>query len=1673
MSLRPSPAAPDRGGSLIARAPDAARRLLALDAQRWGRSRRMGPGVEPPPIPRSALGARWIAALTRLSAEDEAGAELAVLLLRGQAAGGGSADLQDDELRLSAHVVGILARRYRGARAWALGRVGEGAPALTPRLSRAWALVALREGLRGRGAHLAGTLGQLSYVGVRTGAAGGGQVPGAEGRAFRWFCLADLVSMGVQQHLLSVSHDRLAALAAAADLGELFEVLLLACLFGEGRSFHAGLTLLEAARGRGLRGAVEAAVRGAAAQLDPPGALPGDPAAIALGPLEALLAAPAGPPADPGGLNPQELVCIGHEADLREAEAWLGAAARGRGPDPGWTGARAWSALRSALQAAVADPGPAAGHALRAALDGAVAAAARIPEHPWWPGDGEEYRVRRQRSAAEGDRLWHLIGLGERVCWALRAAPADAGAAARQDRVERGAPGMWIEELCSRYGPRLAQIFGVPGPAPGMPVNRALWALDTRVAGLVRAARDAGGDPRLWGELAVGCAGRLRELLRRDGVCGEVDRAIEGCLDREGPLAAARRVRSTPLPGAQPGDLDAHVTVAVHVFHADPDTVRQNLVRNEVLDWRLDRRHLVLGTSSADPACCAAEREMCLERGVTWWHLSARRHKKAGNQNRIIPNAATDAAGRGYYLTLDDDYQAGPQVLQRVVPLAEAHPRAAFVQLPMYLYGNELLGVSAARYADAAGMSTWGAYTSPGLRDVRLGGGGFAGRRPLALPFGTCTLLRLDPAVSPLADTNGFHTESVTEDFAQGQLAFGMKYAHHPRPPQNRWEDGLLLDEIWICGDGVELLGRIAQQNRWCEGSIRNAATIWTPALRAALGQALGLRPAPPGPAPGALQLAAGSLVAWGYALELASMGLFLVGFPLTSLVAVPDQRLVHSLAFWGGLWLLHMAFYGWMAVGAGMSVLTFLDQHFIRFASVGAIAQGIYQALRDPARGWSANKDPRARVPPRTLALFGLVGLINLIGLGVGLGRGMPVYALCAVGVATAAWQLRFLRAVPMEVGARVGHLPRRAPRAWLAERWLRTQGAARPIDDRLPEALPRAAGLTALVAALTVGAVGWRYLALAPDLPGLVHRQPLFVAWIVCADACQLLSLGWLWTLAIAGLRSREGFSWGALMAAGREAAREPAAAEPVGRPAPAGPVRAAAGWGLAWALGRRPLGGAWGFAGASALGLLTLGFAGALRWPHLSANSAYMDESFYVIAGQRFVAEGMTPWLAEVMFGSYLYPVLAAAAHAHGGLGLVRAVNAALGALTALAIAQAADRLGGPRVGLLAGLLCAISSQHIYISALGTYDAPAVAGGALALALVATATRCPDRGAWTEGRVRAWLSLAGGAAAVAILVKYVAAVVLPPLALAALAWSPEVRRRDRALRLLALGAPVAGAAVVYAVRHRDILLGWWRFSRGYQGLVEQRASALLEIYLWRSVDLLAVLALAALGAAAWVWAARRRELAVTAAGVAVFAAFHGLTRADQNFAKHVTFTFPFLLPLAAAGLAALGRGGARALQAAGLPRGAADPAAHALVVAIVVVVGLQQVDRVHGSLRWWPDTRPVVERALTRLRPGDRVLTDDTGLELALIERGIRVDTPFWAAEGALAGPEGAAEALARGRYAAVVLTGGVTTEGALLSRQIARRLPVYGYRPVYGQPSGDDRGRDRVSLWVPGG
>jgi hypothetical protein len=360
----------------------------------------------------------------------------------------------------------------------------------------------------------------------------------------------------------------------------------------------------------------------------------------------------------------------------------------------------------------------------------------------------------------------------------------------------------YVQEWINYFGPRRGGIFGFYPAAGGL--NRATADLDSAVRRIVTRARERGAREELWGWMYCGFTDRLRSMLASGKITEE---EVRGLLEREGASGLESRLLS--LSGE-----DAQVVVGVHVRNADIDVLRETLAHAAETGWRQDAKWVLLGSNTTDIKLGERERELALELGITRYALCADRHLKAGNQNRIIPNVPISQEKETYYLTLDDDYCPASGMLQRIVPMMQADRRIPFVQVPLYFRANSELGFSRARKLDASIVYSSMPLFFLGLNDLGKG-------ESLVTPFGTGTVYRLTPGKSIFEETGYFPLGTSAEDTACGVIHYLKSrldiYAEKPADTG----DGVYLNEMWVRGDSIDYEGRLRQQIRWAEGSMR------------------------------------------------------------------------------------------------------------------------------------------------------------------------------------------------------------------------------------------------------------------------------------------------------------------------------------------------------------------------------------------------------------------------------------------------------------------------------------------------------------------------------------------------------------------------------------------------------------------------------------------------------------------------------------------------------------------------------------------------------------------------------------------------------------------------------------------------------------------------------------
>jgi len=451
----------------------------------------------------------------------------------------------------------------------------------------------------------------------------------------------------------------------------------------------------------------------------------------------------------------------------------------------------------------------------------------------------------------------------------------------------------------------------------------------------------------------------------------------------------------------------------------------------------------------------------------------------------------------------------------------------------------------------------------------------------------------------------------------------------------------------------------------------------------------------------------------------------------------------------------------------------------------------------------------------------------------------------------------------------------------------------------------------------------------------------------------------------------------------------------------------------------------------------------------------NTAYMDESVYVVYGRMFLAHHFEAPLDTPLqwsFGWYLWPVMAAIADRIGGPLALREMAAVPGNVLVAATYGFASRVFSRTVGLGAAAVMAVLAPAVLVSRIATRDSGSICFFALGLWAFAAG--------WQENKKRHWL-LATLFFFSAFLCKYLVAIYFPVLVLLAL-WKG---RKPLLLFLL----PLSAACGAYAALHWADLLHLLRYGSGYGSL---RADA-FTIYIAGRWDLALIAWFALLALAVRAWQAR---VAWMWLGAAIVLAFQWQTRADYDFWKHVNYALLFLVPAAIAGLLSLVQQLCRANYLRQMQWGTAG------VIALALGAGFLGKVQSFGQFVFWPNVSPVLAFFEDRITTQDKVLVDDTVFRYYFnppLHQPEIVDPMFFhyrdSAGNDLFGEQAYRAAVSERAFTYVVLDGGMGEEARKLHAAIGAGLAGYKLQmravdPVRGHNieiySRDDHAVDNV-------
>lgn len=394
----------------------------------------------------------------------------------------------------------------------------------------------------------------------------------------------------------------------------------------------------------------------------------------------------------------------------------------------------------------------------------------------------------------------------------------------------------------------------------------------------------------------------------------------------------------------------------------------------------------------------------------------------------------------------------------------------------------------------------------------------------------------------------------------------------------------------------------------------------------------------------------------------------------------------------------------------------------------------------------------------------------------------------------------------------------------------------------------------------------------------------------------------------------------------------------------------------------------------------------------------NSAFLDEALYLDAGQDYLnhwfRDAPLPQHGEFFSGAPgVYPVLAAALDAVGGLALVRLFSLLCVLVTVVVVQDTAQRLfDSRRVGLLAGAVFGLTGPVIFIGAFATFDAVCV----LLLAV----------GCWLAVARTGLLSGAGLGLVLlaAVTVKYAGAVFLPVvLALVVVHGGRQgLRRAGLAAVVLAFG--------VGLVLHRfgEGLRSGIEFTTSDRTALSPTTTGRLLVYLLLNIGLLGVLAVVGTVRAARL----RRRLGLTAAVLLAGAALLPVAQLRLgeavSFDKHTAYSALFLAPLAG-------------LALAGMSRGLLKLAPVLLVLLASLMVGVSRSGTLYQG---WPRLDPVLQVIAEDPEPGTYLSSAADSLKYYTRRTAPQIgwETTFGLFSG---GEEKIRRAVEDGRYRMIVL------------------------------------------------
>lgn len=319
--------------------------------------------------------------------------------------------------------------------------------------------------------------------------------------------------------------------------------------------------------------------------------------------------------------------------------------------------------------------------------------------------------------------------------------------------------------------------------------------------------------------------------------------------------------------------------------------------------------------------------------------------------------------------------------------------------------------------------------------------------------------------------------------------------------------------------------------------------------------------------------------------------------------------------------------------------------------------------------------------------------------------------------------------------------------------------------------------------------------------------------------------------------------------------------------------------------------------------AVGLLGITFA--LRITNLNYNTLFVDEAVYATIGNELLAGQNLQTATSWMFGSQLYPVVAALSNNAAGIIGLRGLSAVLSTIAALFVFLAAQRVFNIKVALWALFIFGLTGSSISIGQHATYDVMGVFFLAIALfGIVSAALTFQPR------RQRQYLLFAGAAFTLSFLSKYIALIYLPTLTFAGCIL---FIKRGKSIRpvftsfLMVVAVVLAAYTLYFLTDLKSVFSG--------ESAQQIRSQAFILRLILEEIGPVMLLATAGAvlvayrlltRAATW----RSGLLAVAAIGIALVStltlpAYHLISSNLRALEKHTVYTLVFIAPLAGCGI------------------------------------------------------------------------------------------------------------------------------------------------------------------------